>query len=388
MKIRSRIILTLLCALSLSACGFQNIREMENADPDIYAVYEEYVKNAKDEGKTPLSYEEWLKTIKGEKGDTGEKGDKGDKGDSGVGISSITKVKTEGDIDTYEIKLSNGTSYNFTVTNDSRSKTIIDTYLNENDHLIIVYSNGTSYDTGHVFELEEETTEDLFDYYLLDDGNYAVGAGRNRYLTSVAIPTEHNGKKVTTIAPNGFSDITMSNIVVPEGITHIRSKAFYYSTTETISLPDSLIYVENDFLTGPGPSPLVTNNYENCKYLGNEGNPYLVLWSNQTPSNQTIVIHPDCKIVASSFNSNNGEITFPEGVKTISSNISFNNETTTLRFPSTLKYLVANSTSYYTYGNGLVNIIYNGTRAQWDAIEKISYWDDTQNDKLTINCLA
>ena len=62
----------------------------ENQDDEIYAVYTLYVENVENAGGTPMSYEQWLISIKGEKGDkgdtgaTGEKGDKGDKGDTGA----------------------------------------------------------------------------------------------------------------------------------------------------------------------------------------------------------------------------------------------------------------------------------------------------------------
>ena len=44
---------------------------------EIQKVYDLYVKNVSASGEVPLSYEEWLATIKGEKGDTGPKGDSG-----------------------------------------------------------------------------------------------------------------------------------------------------------------------------------------------------------------------------------------------------------------------------------------------------------------------
>ncbi len=68
------------------ACKF-DIGKTDNRDKDIVSVYNVYVAYAQENGTTPLSYEEWLKTIKGEKGDKGdigEKGEKGDKGDSGL----------------------------------------------------------------------------------------------------------------------------------------------------------------------------------------------------------------------------------------------------------------------------------------------------------------
>ena len=76
-----------------------NNNTQDARDPQIVAIYDSYVADAAEKGETPLSYEEWLNSIKGEKGDTGatgakgdtgaqgeqgEKGDKGDKGDNGV----------------------------------------------------------------------------------------------------------------------------------------------------------------------------------------------------------------------------------------------------------------------------------------------------------------
>ena len=73
-----------------------------------------------------------VKGDKGDKGDTGatgatgaqgpqgEKGDKGNTGAAGadgVGISNIEKTSSDGNVDTYTITLTNGTTYTFTVTN-------------------------------------------------------------------------------------------------------------------------------------------------------------------------------------------------------------------------------------------------------------------------------
>ena len=58
--------------------------------------------------------------INGEKTDVlakGEKGDKGDTGADGVGIAKIEKTSSDGNVDTYTITLTNGTTYTFTVTN-------------------------------------------------------------------------------------------------------------------------------------------------------------------------------------------------------------------------------------------------------------------------------
>ncbi len=90
-------------AFGLSACNGGNSTEAEK-DSQIYSVYQTYVAYAEEKGQTVLSYEDWLKSIKGEKGDNGQTpvigyngnwwigttdtgvkalGQKGDKGDDG-----------------------------------------------------------------------------------------------------------------------------------------------------------------------------------------------------------------------------------------------------------------------------------------------------------------
>lgn len=54
---------------------------------------------------------------KGDQGEKGEAGDKGETGDDGVGIVNIEKVGTVDLVDTYQVNLTDGTYYQFTVTN-------------------------------------------------------------------------------------------------------------------------------------------------------------------------------------------------------------------------------------------------------------------------------
>lgn len=52
----------------------------------------------------------------------GEKGEKGEPGEDGVGISSITKVSTQGLVNTYAITYTDGTSTTFQVTNGAKGE--------------------------------------------------------------------------------------------------------------------------------------------------------------------------------------------------------------------------------------------------------------------------
>ena len=73
-------VVCVMCALCFLACDDKT--DVGN-DESISDIYGEYAENTEKQGGTPLSYEEWLKTIKGEKGDKGDKGDQGEQGEKG-----------------------------------------------------------------------------------------------------------------------------------------------------------------------------------------------------------------------------------------------------------------------------------------------------------------
>ncbi len=94
MKRTKKFLVGLLAALSVlsGALGLVACDEAESSSgageaTEIEKVYAQYVVYAESQGQTPLSYEDWLATIKGEKGDKGDKGDtgaQGEKGDTGA----------------------------------------------------------------------------------------------------------------------------------------------------------------------------------------------------------------------------------------------------------------------------------------------------------------
>ena len=72
-------------------------QEVEKEPTQIEKVYAQYVIYAEAKGQTPLSYEAWLATIKGEKGDQGEQGIQGEKGEDGAdGADGIDGIDDEG----------------------------------------------------------------------------------------------------------------------------------------------------------------------------------------------------------------------------------------------------------------------------------------------------
>ena len=84
------IILAVVCCLSFAfAVGCGGSLDNNDENVDMLNVYNTYVVYAEENGKTPLSYEEWLATIKGETGDKGDKGDQGIQGETGATIEKV-----------------------------------------------------------------------------------------------------------------------------------------------------------------------------------------------------------------------------------------------------------------------------------------------------------
>ncbi len=87
-KLTAIVLLIVMLTAVLSACVTPN----DDNENDAYlTVYNKYVAYAEAQGTEPLSYEQWLATIKGEKGD---KGDTGANGKDGVSITDVDVTLT------------------------------------------------------------------------------------------------------------------------------------------------------------------------------------------------------------------------------------------------------------------------------------------------------
>ncbi len=167
-----------MCSILFVATGCSGNDSSDNKNQDILNIYNIYVAYAENNGTSPLSYEEWLASIKGEKGD------------SGVGIDKV--------------------------------------WIDENGHLQIKYTNSdVAIDLGKVKEtkaysqgLEYELTEDGLGYILT-----GVGTCNDR---KVVIPSEYNNKPVVAIGGASLSyDDFIKVIEIPDSVTSIGERAFY-----------------------------------------------------------------------------------------------------------------------------------------------------------------
>ncbi len=173
MRKKLTLILTcvMLVCLALAVFTACDITNNDNGDEQILSVYNTYVAQMEEDGETPLSYEQWLKTIKGEKGDKGDKGDKGEKGDKGD-AGQNGKDGKDGVTPTIEISndgfwVINGTKTEYKAigldgqngtngangkdgTNGKDGRGIVSAIINEDGDLIITYNDGTSENAGNL----------------------------------------------------------------------------------------------------------------------------------------------------------------------------------------------------------------------------------------------
>ena len=118
MKKRLIIFITLLFTLCASIVGLiacdEDDAETDIRDSQIVSVYNMYVAYAEENGENPLSYEEWIQSIKGKDGTNGIDGINGK---DGVSIIKIEKTSTDNLTDTYTITFSDDTTFLFTIKN-------------------------------------------------------------------------------------------------------------------------------------------------------------------------------------------------------------------------------------------------------------------------------
>lgn len=84
----------------------------------------------------------------GSNGANGQNGKDGRNGNDGKGILSITKTGSEGNVDTYTISFTDGTSTTFTVTNGKDGVGVASAAFNENGELTFAFTDGTIINLG------------------------------------------------------------------------------------------------------------------------------------------------------------------------------------------------------------------------------------------------
>ncbi len=127
-------------------------------------------------------------------------------------------------------------------------------------------------------------------YYLGNENNpYFVLVGiKDTALTSCEI---HPDTKI--IGGGAFFESALTEIVIPEGVITIDDNAFAQSSAlASFSFPDSLRFVGKKAFTGCS----AITPYQNFDYVGNEDNPYLILFDSDMVTKDEI--HPETRYIA------------------------------------------------------------------------------------------
>lgn len=115
----------------------------------------------------------------------------------------------------------------------------------END-IVTVKINGTTRSgadspiqyTVNFFNAEDETS--LFDYSALEDGTIRI-TKYNGDLTEVTVPSEIDGKKVSSLLGAFMGNKTVEKVILPEGITSIDAFCFFGCSALTdINIPSTV----------------------------------------------------------------------------------------------------------------------------------------------------
>ena len=207
-----------------------------------------------------------------------------------------------------------------------------------------------------------------FNFRLLDNGTYAVGASDRGISGNVSIPSSYNGKAVTEIYEWGFEYCeNMTSISIPNSVTKIGDYAFpCCNSLTTLNIPNRVTYIgigsiqscsslttvvlgnsvnyigeiafancsKLENITIPNSlktlgenafencTSLVYTNYQNGSYLGNTNNPYLVLVKGENKDITTCEINNNCRFIASqAFNGYSSlmSVTLPESLESLGS---------------------------------------------------------------------
>ena len=163
----------------------------------------------------------------------------------------------------------------------------------------------------------EENPQGL-DFYLTDNGEYYVGQGQATLLSSITIPSSFRNRAVVGIIKSGFSLCFAKQIVLPETLKYIEDNAFYdCKSLLSLNIPDGVVSIGDSAFAGCDSLLFKSENF--CTYIGNEGNPYVVLTKAVSGSASPSFINNNCRLIYRyAFYHGFSSIIIPNNVRTIS----------------------------------------------------------------------
>ena len=126
-------------------------------------------------------------------------------------------------------------------------------------------------------------------------GNNVKSIGNFAFLSCVGLTNVIIGDDVTAIGSSAFAGCTsLISVIIPDSVTIIGDYAFEYCTSLTsVVIPNSVTTIGMNVFADC--ASMKYNEYGNCKYLGNENNPYYVLMVFTSTNDNSYYIHEDTK---------------------------------------------------------------------------------------------
>lgn len=228
-KVLLTVLTTALVLCSVLFIGAACSDGTENGNNEIYSVYQTYVAYAEANGTTPLTYEEWLKTIKGENGKDGLNGKDGADGQTpfigengnwwigstDTGISAKGKDGSDGKDGLNGKDGTDGKDGENGLSAYELYKKYHPEYTKSEEEFLDDLVN------GRLGNKESENPLEL-DFYRQPDGTYWVSLEKAKYLTELVVPSMYKGKPVTGICGK-YDQINLKKITIPDSIKTVES---------------------------------------------------------------------------------------------------------------------------------------------------------------------
>jgi hypothetical protein len=93
-------------------------------------------------------------------------------------------------------------------------------------------------------EIIENVFEDNYINVFETDGNGSI-ISYNGNETTLIIPAIINGEKIITIGERAFREKGLTEVTIPDTVTHIYNSAFYRNKLTSINLPNNIVYIGN-----------------------------------------------------------------------------------------------------------------------------------------------